>query len=144
MTTYRSPLPILHLLNNRVIVVGTGRLDCFFTDRREIKIGNESCRLLWVCAEKDVTDTDVPLIDSKLTEGMETLRDGERQNNYGSIACIPSAAHSAALSNSMNDVYDAMLFPRVASTTRCRMGLCGFDSAPSTNFRWLETRIGTC
>jgi len=71
--TYRSPLPIFHLLDNCVIVVGTGSLDCLFTDGREVKIRNKSRRFLWVRAEKDVADTNVPVIDTKLTEGMETL-----------------------------------------------------------------------
>jgi hypothetical protein len=44
---------------------------------------------------------------------------------------------------STNDVYDTILLSRVSSTTRCRVGLCAFDSASSTNLRWLETRIAT-
>src|SRR5258706_4699344 len=140
---YRSPLATLHLLNYRVIVVGVGRLDCLLTDRREVQVGNEPCRFIRVCAEKDVADTNIPVIDSKLTERMETLGKGERPAYCESIAHIPSAAHSAALSNSVNDVYDTILFPRVASTTRWRVGSWGFHSAPSTNPRWLETRIAT-
>src|SRR5258706_6950031 len=82
---YRSPLPILHLFNNRVIVIGIGCLDCLLTDRREVKIGNKSRSFLRVCAEKNVADTNVPVIDSKLTEGMETLKRGERWAYCGSI-----------------------------------------------------------
>src|SRR5258706_726279 len=108
---YRSPLPILHLFNNRVIVIGIGHLDCLLTDRREVKIGNKSRSFLRVCADKNVADTNVLVIDSKLTEGMETLERGECWVYCGSIACIPSAAHSAALSNSTSDKYDAMLLP---------------------------------
>ena len=68
---------MLHLLNDRVIVIGTCRLDCFLADRRQIKIGNEPCRFIRVCAEKDVADTNVPVIDPKLTERIEALERGE-------------------------------------------------------------------
>src|SRR5258706_833156 len=132
---YRSPLATLHLLNYRVIVVGVGRLDCLFTDRREVQIGNKPRRFIRLCAEKDVADTNVPVIDPEPTERMEALERGKRHAHCRSIACIPSAAHSAALSNSVNDMYDTMLLPRVASTTRWRVGSWGFDSAPSTNAR---------
>jgi len=70
---YRSPLPIFHLLDNCVMVVRTSGLDCLFTNGREVKIGNKSRRFLRVCAEKNVANTDIPVIDSELIEGMETL-----------------------------------------------------------------------
>jgi len=108
---YRSPLSILHLLKSRVIVVGIGCLDCFFAYRRMVKTGNKPRGVLWVCTEKYAVDTDVPVIDSKLAEGMETLGRGERQAYCGSVACIPLAAHSAVLSSSISGVYDTMLFP---------------------------------
>jgi len=125
----------LHLLNDRVIVIGVGHLDCFLTDRREVQIGNEACHFIWLCAEKDVADTNVPVIYPKLTERMEALERGKHHAHCRSIACIPSVAHLAALSNSVNDVYDTMCLPRVESTTRWRVGSWGFDSAPSTNSR---------
>ncbi len=131
------------MLNDCVIVVGVGRLDCLLTDRREVEIANKSRSFRRVCAEKDVADTNVLVIYPGLTKRMETLGRGERHAYCGSVARIPSAAHSAAFSNSVNDVYDTMLLPRVPSTTRWRVGLWGFDSAPSTNRRWLETRITT-
>jgi len=141
--TYRPPLPSFHLHNDRIIVVRTGGLDCLFTDGREVEIRNKSRRFLWVCAKKDVADTNIPVIDPKLTEAMETLGSGELLAHRGSIACVPSAAHSAALSNCTVDVYETMLLPRVASTTRCRVGLWAFESAAWTNLRWLDTRMGT-
>jgi len=70
---YRAPLPIFHLLDNRVMVVRTSGLDCLFTDGREVKIRNKSRRFLRVRAEKDVANTNVPVIDSELVEGMEAL-----------------------------------------------------------------------
>jgi len=70
---YRSPLPIFHLLDNRVMVVRTSDLDCLFIDGREVKIGNKSHRFLRVRAEKDVANTDIPVSDPELIEGMETL-----------------------------------------------------------------------
>ena len=141
--TYRSPLPIFHLHNNLLMVIRIGSLDCLFANGREVEIRYKSCRFVWVCAEKDVADTNIPMIDPKLTEIVETLGKGELLAQCESIDCVPSAAHSAARSNSTSDVYDTRLFPRVASTTRCRVGLWAFDSAPSTNLRWLETRIAT-
>ena len=65
----------------------------------------------------------------------------------GSIACIPSAAHVLGCTQqlrSTRDVYNTMLLPRVASTTRCRVGVWLFKSAFPTNRRWLETHIATC
>ena len=141
--TYRPPLPSFHLHNNLLVVVRTGGLDCLFTDGREVEIRYKSRRFLRVCAEKDVADTNIPVTDPELTEIIETLGRGECLAHCESIVCVPSAAHSAPLSNSTNDVYDTMLLPRVASTTRCRVGLWAFDSASSTNPRWLETRIAT-
>ena len=73
ITAYRSPLSTFHMLDDRVIFVGVGGLDCFLADRREIKIGNEPCRFLRVCAEKNISNTNVPMIDTDLTERMETL-----------------------------------------------------------------------
>ena len=142
--TYRSPLPSFHLHNNLLMVVRTSGLDCLFTDGREVEIRNESRRFLRVCAKQDVADTNIPVIDPELTEIIETLGRGELLTHCESIACVPSAAHSAALSNSTSDVYDTRLLPRVASTTRCRVGLWAFDSASSTNPRWLETLIAIC
>jgi len=59
---------MLQLRNNRVIIVRTGSLDCIFADGRQVEIRNESRRFLRVCAEKDVADTNIPVIDPKLTE----------------------------------------------------------------------------
>jgi len=70
---YRSPLATFHLLDNHVMVVRTSGLDCLFTDGREVKIGNKSRRFLRVRAEKDVANTDIPVINPELIEGMETL-----------------------------------------------------------------------
>ena len=125
------------------MVVRTGRLDCLFTDGREVKIRYKSRRFLRVRAEKDVADTNILVIDPELTEIIETLGRSERLARCESIACVPCEAHSAALNSSSSDVYDTRLLPRVASTTRCRVGLWAFDSASSTNPRWLETRIAT-
>ena len=144
MIAYHYPFLILHLLNNLIIVSGAGGLDCLFTDRREVKIGNKSRRVLWVRAKKHIADINIPVTDPKLVEGMETLGGYENPAQCQCIAYVPCAAQSAALSNSTSDVYDAMLLPRVASTTRCRVRLWGSDSAPSTNLRWLEIRIATC
>ena len=141
---YRLPLPSVHLHNDRLMVFRTGSLDCLFTDGREVEIRNESRRFLRVCAEKDVADTNIPVIDPNVTEIVETLGRGELLAHYESIDYVPSAAHSAALSSSTSDVNDTKLLPRVASTTRCRVGLWAFDSVSSTNPRWLETRIATC
>ena len=55
------------------MVVRTSGLDCLFTDGREVKIGNKSRRFLRVRAEKNVANTDIPVIDSKPIEGMEAL-----------------------------------------------------------------------
>jgi len=55
------------------MVVRTSGHDCLFTDGREVKIGDKSRRFIRVRAEKDVANTDVPVIDSELIEGMETL-----------------------------------------------------------------------
>ena len=71
--TYRPPLPILHLRNGRVIVIRIGSLDSIFTDGRQVEIRNETRRFLRVSAEKDVADTNISVIDPKLTEGIETL-----------------------------------------------------------------------
>ena len=109
--TYRSPLPIFHLHNNLLIVIRTGGLDCLFTNGREVEIGYKSRRFLRVGAEKDVADTNIPMIDPKLTEIVETLGRGEVLAQCESIACVPSAAHSAARSNSTSDVYDTRLLP---------------------------------
>ena len=59
---------MLQLRNNRVIIVRTGSLDCIFTDGRQVEIRNESRRSLRVCAEKDVADTNISVIDAKLAE----------------------------------------------------------------------------
>jgi len=72
MIAYRSPLSIFHLLNNLVMVVWIGSLDRLFTDGRKVKIGNKSCRFLRVCAEKHIADTNIPVIDPKQVEGVET------------------------------------------------------------------------
>ena len=117
------------------MVVRTGSLDCLFTNGGEVEIRYKSRRFLRVCAEKDVADTDIPVVDPKLTEIVEALGRGESRAYCVNIACVPSAAHSVALSNSTSDVYDTRLLPRVARTTRCRVGLWAFDSASSTNPR---------
>jgi len=141
--TYRPPLPIREGRKNCVIVVRTDSLDCICADGRQVKIRNESRGFLRVCTEKDAADTNISVIDPKLTERIESLGKGEPLAYCGRITCVPSAAHSAALSNSTSDVYDAMLLTPVASTARCRVGLWTFESASSTIPRWLETRIAT-
>jgi len=70
MIAYRSPLSIFHLINNLVVVVGIGCLDGLFTDGRKVKIGYKTRRFLWVCAEKHIADTNIPVIDSKQVEGV--------------------------------------------------------------------------
>jgi hypothetical protein len=83
---YCSPLSIFQLLNNRIIVVGVRLLDCISTDRREIKIGNKPGRFLRVSAEEDITDTDVSMIDPKLTKPVKTLGTSESLERDGGIA----------------------------------------------------------
>jgi len=61
------------LPNNLIVVVRVGGLDCILTDRREVEVGNEPSWLLRVCAEEDIADANIPVIDPELTETMETL-----------------------------------------------------------------------
>ena len=115
---YHSPFSIFELLDNLIVVVGVGRLYCLFTYGRKVEVGNKPGRFLWVCTKEDVTDTDIPMIDPKVTEGPKALGRHKCLVHSRGTAHIPSAAHSAALSKSTRDVYDTMLRPRVASTTR--------------------------
>src|SRR5258706_11804519 len=39
----------LDLLNDHVIVIAVGRLDCFFTDRTEAQMRNEGCLFIRLC-----------------------------------------------------------------------------------------------
>ena len=105
---YRSPFSVFQLLNNPIKVVGAGRFYCFFTYRRKIEIGNKPSRFLWVRSEEDVTDTDIPMSNPKPIEGQKTLGTRDCLVCWG-IVHVPSAAHSAALNKSTNDVYDTML-----------------------------------
>lgn len=98
--------PYCHFLDIRVIVVGTGRFDCFFTGGREVKIKNNSHRFLRVYAEMNVATINILVIDPKLIERMET---------FG--RCIPPVAHLFALSSSTSNVYDIVPLRGVASTT---------------------------
>ena len=108
---YRLPLPSAHLPNNHIIVARTCSLDCFLTDGREVEIGNKSCWFLQVCAKKDIADTNILMIDPNLTETVETLERGDPLAYCVSVDCVPSAAHSAALSSSTSDMYDIRLLP---------------------------------
>ena len=73
MITYRSPFSTFQLSNDLIVVVGTSRPDRFFTYGGEIEVGNKSGCFLWVRAEKDIPDANIPVIDSELTEGKETF-----------------------------------------------------------------------
>jgi hypothetical protein len=65
----------LHLsaANNLVVVVGIGRLDCLFTDGRQVEVGYEPGCFLRVRAKEHIPDTHIPMVNSELTQGIETL-----------------------------------------------------------------------
>lgn len=72
--TYSSPLSVFQLVNNSFRLAGIGRLDRLFADRREVKVGNKSSRFLWVRAEEDIANTNIPVINSELVEGKKSLK----------------------------------------------------------------------
>ncbi len=117
MRAYSSPLSILQLRNNLIVIVWTRSSNCLRTYRREIKVGNKSGCRLRVRAEEDVADTDISVRDPKLIKGVEAFGKGQ-SFIVVRVAGVPSAAHAAAFSNSTSDVYVTMLRPRDASTTR--------------------------
>ena len=73
--TYCSPLSIFQLLNNRIVVIGIGGLDCLFTDGREVEVRNKPSWFFRVRAEENIADANIPVIHPELTEGIETLGD---------------------------------------------------------------------
>src|SRR5258708_27475597 len=70
---YRSPFSIFQLPNDLIAVVGARRFYGLLAYGRKVEVGNEPGRFLRVCAEKDVSDTDIPMIDTKVTECPKTL-----------------------------------------------------------------------
>ena len=72
---YRSPFSIFQLRDHLIAVIGVGHLDCLFTDRRNVEVGNKPDRFLRVRAEEDVANADIPMIDPKTTESPEALRE---------------------------------------------------------------------
>jgi hypothetical protein len=55
------------------VVVGICCLDRLFTDRREVKVGNKPSCLFRVGTKEDIADANIPVINTELAEGMETL-----------------------------------------------------------------------
>jgi hypothetical protein len=73
MLTYCSPFSTFQLPNNLVVVVGIGRLDCLLTDGRQVEVGYEPGCFIRVCAKEHIPDTHIPMVNSELTQGIETL-----------------------------------------------------------------------
>ena len=93
---YRSPLPVFQLLNNRIAIIGVGRLDCLLTYGSKVEVGNKPGRFRRVRAEEDVTNTNIPMIDPKAAESPKTLGRCERlvhrragpHTFCGALSCI--------------------------------------------------------
>jgi hypothetical protein len=73
MLTYCSPFSTFQLPNNLVVVVGIGRLDCLLTDGRQVEVGYEPGCFIRVRAEEHIPDTHIPMVNSEMTKGIETL-----------------------------------------------------------------------
>jgi len=63
---------MLQFTNDIFVLGGVGRLNYFVADRGEVKVGNESSRLQGVRAEKDIANTDIPMVHTPLVQGGES------------------------------------------------------------------------
>ena len=62
---------MLHFTDDRLVLGGVSCLDCLVADRGVVKVGNKSSRLQRICAEKNVADTDIPVVHTTFMQSHE-------------------------------------------------------------------------
>jgi len=55
------------------MVAGIGRPNRLFTDGGEVEVGNKPSCFFRVGAEEDISDANIPVVNTELAEGMEAL-----------------------------------------------------------------------
>ena len=53
---------MLQFTDYSFVLGGVSCFDCLVADRGKVEVGNKSSGLRWVRAEKDVADTDIPMV----------------------------------------------------------------------------------
>ena len=62
---------MLQFADDRFVLGGVSCFNCLVADRGQVEIGNKSSRLRRICAEKDVADTDIPVIHTTFAQSHE-------------------------------------------------------------------------